>query len=119
MSLILCLLSEAISIIFSAEKTAIYNIFKKVDREKRGYFSGVDLKVFLNKQKKSANVHQDILDDVILEANDGNKYISPGDLHKVLESILEFSWSHQILFPDLSGHQEWLIQRTSSRRPSR
>ncbi|EFP05986.1 hypothetical protein CRE_04925 [Caenorhabditis remanei] len=87
----------------NAEKTAIYNIFKKVDREKRGYFSGADLKVFLNKR---ANVHQDILDDVILEANDGNKYISPGDLHKIYLDIKNGSFKGRRLVDHL-GEVKW------------
>ncbi|EGT34046.1 hypothetical protein CAEBREN_24119 [Caenorhabditis brenneri] len=66
-----------------AEKSEIAAKFRRVDKDGRGNFTGEDLKEFLNEQKKSQNVHKDILDDVILEANNGNRYITLEELQKI------------------------------------
>lgn len=65
------------------EKAEIAAIYRKIDKGDRGTFTSGDLKKFLNEQKKSENVHKNILDDVIVEANNGSRYISLEELEKI------------------------------------
>lgn len=85
----------------SFEKSQIASKFHKIDKEQRGYFTSGNLKEFLNEQKKSQNVHKDILDDVILEANDGNRYISLEELQKIYLDIKNGSFKGRRLIDHL------------------
>uniref|UniRef100_A0A1I7U8F5 Glycerol-3-phosphate dehydrogenase n=1 Tax=Caenorhabditis tropicalis TaxID=1561998 RepID=A0A1I7U8F5_9PELO len=100
-------------ILNDAEKSEIAAKFGKVDKEGRGYFTSGDLKEFLKEQKKSENVHKDILDDVVLEANGGSRYISFEELQKIYLDIKNGSFKGRRLVDHLGELKKCEVEQQS------